>query len=186
MKNPETPRAEAATTVLVVDDDDRFRERLSLSLQKRGFEVWSAGHPSEARSQVERHAPEWLVLDLKMPGTSGLDLLRELLELEPATRVVVLTAYGSIATALEAVRRGAHDFLQKPADTDEIIHAFLREPGDERPTPPLEVPSLARAEWEHISRVMEESGGSIRAAARMLGMHRRTLQRKLAKFPSSR
>lgn len=174
------------TRVLVVDDDDRFRERLGLALTKRGYEVMVASGAEEAIARLKEWTPEWAVVDLRMPGMNGLDLVKELLARLPELRIVVLTAYGSIATALEAVRRGAWDYLQKPADVDEIIHAFLIERSGERPAPPIEVPSLARAEWEHINRVLTECGGSIRKTAQLLGMHRRTLQRKLAKYPVSR
>lgn len=175
--NPDLP------TILVVDDDERLRERLEKSLRKRGHEVFAAADGESAIQVCADQAPEWALVDLKMPGMNGLQLVKALLDEEPELRIVVLTAFGSIATALEAVRRGAIDYLQKPADIEEILHAFGRKAGEERPEPPIEVPSLARAEWEHISRVLEESGGSIRKAAQMLGMHRRTLQRKLAKYP---
>lgn len=175
-----------ATSVLVVDDDERFRQILARALRKRGLVVHEAADGFEGLARLTEHAPEWAVVDLRMPGMTGLQLVRALLEEEPHLRIVVLTAYGSIATALEAVRRGAIDFLQKPADPEEILHAFRRADGEERPEPPLEVPSLARAEWEHINRVLEECGGSIRKTATLLGMHRRTLQRKLAKYPVPR
>lgn len=170
-------------TFLVVDDDERFRERLERALTKRGFQVWAAEDAEQGLELMKVHNPEQAIVDLRMPGMNGLQLVKALLEEEPHLRIVVLTAYGSIATALEAVRRGAIDYLQKPADIEEILHAFAREPDGDRPEPPIEVPSLARAEWEHINRVLEECGGSIRAAARLLNMHRRTLQRKLAKYP---
>lgn len=144
------------------------------------------GRLEEALAALAEHGPEWAIVDLRMPGMTGLRLVEALLEEEPHLRVVVLTAYGSIATALEAVRRGAVDYLQKPADVEEILHAFRRDEAGARPEPPIEVPSLARAEWEHINRVLEECGGSVRRAASLLGMHRRTLQRKLAKYPVKR
>jgi two-component system response regulator RegA len=122
-----------------------------------------------------------------MPGEWGLHTVKELLRIDPDTRIVMLTAYGSIATALEAVRLGARSYLQKPATVDEIELSFR---DGEAPEPltesPAEVPSLARAEWEHINRVLTECDGNIRKAARLLGLHRRTLQRKLAKFPVAR
>ena len=123
-----------------------------------------------------------------MPGRSRLELLRELLAIDPATRVVVLTGYGSIATALDAVRLGAVHYLQKPADADDIVAAFAR--GGREPLLPAEgdfpAPSLARAEWEHINRVLSDCGGNISEAARRLGMHRRSLQLKLHKYPPAR
>ena len=173
-------------SILVVDDDERFRERLERSLTKQGFEVYAAASAEEGLRFLTHHAPDWAVVDLRMPGTNGLDLVRSLIAEEPHLRIVVLTAYGSIATALEAIRRGAIDYLQKPADVEEILRAFRRHEGDERPEFTIEVPTLARAEWEHINRVLQEAGGSIRKAAQLLGMHRRTLQRKLAKYPVPR
>lgn len=177
---------EEGLTVLVVDDDERFRDRLASALRKRQFEVVMAADGVEALRLVETSDPEWVLVDLRMPGINGLELVRQLLTKEPHLQIVVLTAFGSIATALEAVRRGAVDYLQKPADIEEILHAFRRNKQDERPEPPIEVPTLARAEWEHINRVLTECGGSIRKASQLLGMHRRTLQRKLAKYPVPR
>ncbi|MBX2813088.1 MAG: response regulator [Myxococcales bacterium] len=174
------------TRILVVDDDDRFRERLALALMKRGYQVTVAAGAEEALRLLPECEPEWSIVDLRMPGTNGLELVKQLLVAAPLLRIVVLTAYGSIATALEAVRRGAWDYLQKPADVDEIVHAFRIDRSGVRPAPPIEVPTLARAEWEHINRVLTECGGSIRKTAQLLGMHRRTLQRKLAKYPVSR
>jgi len=129
------------------------------------------------------------VVDLKMPGPSGLELVAALKAIDPTTNVVVVTGYGSIATALEAVRLGATHYLTKPCDADEILAAFdrgaepLREPSA---TSEIEAPSLARAEWEHIHRVLTDCGGNISEAARRLGLHRRSLQRKIAKYPTAR
>lgn len=177
---------EAATpSILVVDDDDTFRDRLCKALVGRGFEARPARSGSEAVSLAEEDSPELAVVDLRLPGEWGLNVVKELHRVDPSTKVVVLTAYGSIATALEAIRLGATGYLQKPASVDEILLAFERggaAPATEVP-PPEEVPTLARAEWEHINRVLTDCGGNIRKAARLLGLHRRTLQRKLAKFP---
>jgi two-component system response regulator RegA len=124
------------------------------------------------------------VLDLRMPGGSGLELLRELKRQDPATRVLMLTGYGSIATAVEAVREGAIGYLPKPADADEILAALAgANTAKERG---IDTPSLARAEWEHIQRVLSDCGGNISEAARRLGIHRRSLQRKLHKYPPTR
>src|SRR5690606_29538385 len=122
-------------------------------------------------------------LDLRVGTDNGLDLIPELLRLDPATRIVVLTGYGSVATAVEAIRRGAAHYLTKPADTDEILAAFERrsETGDAA-TPPLQAMSLDRVEWEHINRVLVDCGGNISEAARVLNIHRRSLQRKLSKY----
>ncbi len=146
-----TDALEGPSTLLVVDDDEVFRSRLVRALQARGFEVWSANGPPEALTIAREHAPELALVDLRMPDGSGLDLVRDLLALEPCTNVVVLTGYGSIATALEAVRRGATHYLTKPADVAEILAAFARKDLPAEADPPevqIEAPSLARMEWE--------------------------------------
>ena len=179
--------ADIARSILIVDDDRILRERLAQAFRERGFEVGEAGDGEAAVALCEREPPEFAVVDLKMPGMGGLEAVRRILEIDPATQVLVLTGYGSIATALEAVRLGAIHYLTKPADPDDILDAFARTGG---PTPPrgtpLMVPSLAQVEWEHIQRVMAESGGNISKAARLLGIHRRSLQRKLARPPGER
>ncbi|MCP3986489.1 MAG: response regulator [bacterium] len=177
-----TPRS-----ILVVDDDEIFRERLVRAFEDRGLRVHAAGNGGAALEISRTEAPDLALVDLRMPGMPGLDLVVELAALEPPPRIVVLTGYGSIATALEAVRRGAAHYLTKPADADEILAAFDRDPD----TPaalgedPETVPSLARTEWEHIHRVLADCDGNISKAARLLGIHRRSLQRKLAKYPVS-
>lgn len=175
-------------SVLVVDDDERFRERIVRALSERGYELRSAESGAQAFEMAKLDSPEWALVDLRMPGEWGLHVVRELLAIDQTTKIVVLTAYGSIATALEAVRLGAVHFLQKPASVDEIELAFQRPDidRDQIPDAPTEVPTLARTEWEHINRVLTECDGNIRKAARLLGLHRRTLQRKLAKFPVPR
>ena len=175
-------------SILLCDDDEVFRERLGRALRERGFDVRTAGDFDRAVASAKHDSPEFAVVDLRMPGRSGLELLRELLAIDPATRVVVLTGYGSIATAIDAVRLGAVHYLSKPADADEILAAFQRG-GTDPLAPPggaFPAPSLARAEWEHINRVLSDCGGNISEAARRLGMHRRSLQLKLRKYPPSR
>ena len=177
------------STLLVVDDDEEFRPRLARAFEARGYEVWQANGPPEALRVAREHAPELALVDLRMPDGSGLDLVRDLLAIEPCTNVVVLTGYGSIATALEAVRRGATHYLTKPADVDEILAAFARKnlPSDaDPPEVEVEAPSLARMEWEHIQRVLTDCHGNISHAAERLGIHRRSLQRKLSKYPVRR
>lgn len=180
--------AEASLSLLVVDDDTTFRTRLVKAFESRGFEVRSAPDAALALELAHAESPELAVVDLRMPVTSGLELVRELKAIDEATNIVVLTGYGSIATALEAVHLGATHYLTKPADVDDILAAFARahrSPGD----PSVidhSVPSLARAEWEHINRVLTDCGGNITQAARLLGLHRRSLQRKLAKYPSAK
>lgn len=178
------PAGHERRTVLVVDDDDVFRERMARALRDRGYEVRSAGCYDAALAAAQEDSPEYALVDLRMPGSSGLELVRDLALLDPNTRVVVLTGYGSIATAVDAVRLGAVQFLSKPADADEVIAAFERaELPPLATTPEYAVPSLARTEWEHIQRVLQDCGGNISEAARRLGLHRRSLQRKLGKFP---
>lgn len=174
-----------APAILIVDDDDTFRERMGRAFAERGWEVRLARDVPSALALAREESPQYALVDLKMPGPSGLELVRGLKALDPTTRVVVLTGYGSIATALDAVRLGATHYLAKPADADDVIAAFHRDARD--PLAPagqeFPAPSLARAEWEHISRVLSDCGGNISEAARRLGMHRRSLQLKLKKYP---
>ena len=172
-----------AHSVLVVDDDDVFRSRLGRAFADRGFEVRTARSAEEAIALAQQDSPEFAVVDLRMPGASGVDLVRELHAIDPASVVVMLTGYGSIATAVEAIRAGAVHYLSKPVDVDEILAALT---GKVAPSAGAEVPSLARVEWEHIQRVLGDCEGNISRAARLLGLHRRSLQRKLSKDPVRR
>lgn len=181
----ESDETREALHILVVDDDEVFRSILSRVLRRRGFEISVAPGYEEAMKLVREVSPDRAVIDLKMEGPSGLELLRDLKAFDPTIEVVMLTGYGSIATAIEAMRLGATYYVPKPADADEILAAFER--GN---APPLQAsegdftaPTLARAEWEHINRVLADCGGNISEAARRLGMHRRSLQRKLQKYP---
>ncbi|MEZ6087018.1 MAG: response regulator [Pirellulaceae bacterium] len=173
-----------ASSIMVVDDTFVLRDRLSLAFQQRGFRVEQAGGYDEAVARFSSNPTDLAVIDLRMPGRSGLDLLTSIKRIRPETKVVILSGFGSIAAAIDAVRMGATNFLSKPADVDDILNAFVR--GD-RPQshasehPEFPVPSLARAEWEHIHRVLSDCGGNISEAARRLGIHRRSLQRKLRK-----
>jgi len=175
-------------SILIVDDDEILRERLGRALRERGFDVRLARDFDDALAQARADSPEMAVVDLRMPGRSGLELVHALHELDIAIRILVLTGYGSIATAIDAVRLGAVYYLAKPADADDVLAAFAR--GGAPPTaalapndPAYTTPSLARAEWEHISRVLADCGGNVSEAARRLGLHRRSLQRKLQKYP---
>ncbi|MGE0869791.1 MAG: response regulator transcription factor [Kofleriaceae bacterium] len=178
-------------SILIVDDDEVYRNRLARAFVDRGYDVRVAQDYDTAVATATSDSPEFAVVDLKMPGKSGLELVRALAEIDPSTKSVVLTGYGSIATAIDAVRLGAAYYLSKPADADDIVHAFAR-----AEAPPLDppaadngeykAPSLARAEWEHINRVLSDAGGNISEAARRLGIHRRSLQRKLQKYPPSK
>jgi two-component system response regulator RegA len=171
--------------LLVVEDDDVLRCRLARAFRERGFEVREAVTSAEAESASREEPPSHALVDLRLGDGSGLDVVRALASLRPPPSVVVLTGYGSIATALEALRQGARHYLAKPADVDEILAAFEREESGSAP-PPVAAPSLARVEWEHINRVLADCGGNVSLAARVLGIHRRSLQRKLQKHPSTR
>ncbi len=169
-------------SLLLVDDDATFCQVLARALQKRGFAVSVAHSVEEALPLAQANPPEYAVVDLKMGGVTGLALVQALHELDPATRIVVLTGYASIATAVEAIKLGATQYLSKPANADEIVAAFGHLPSPNLPlnTQPS---SVERLEWEHIQRVLHEHQDNISATARALNMHRRTLQRKLAKRP---
>jgi two-component system response regulator RegA len=170
-------------SLLLVDDDETYRQVVARALDKRGFAVTTAADVAQAMILAQDNPPEYAVIDLKMPGPSGLTLVRRLNELDAATRIVVVTGYASIATAVEAVKLGAIHYLAKPVDADDIVLALNKSAGDES-TPLSPAPlSVDRLEWEHIHRVMAENDGNISATARALNMHRRTLQRKLGKYP---
>lgn len=171
--------------ILVVDDDEALRHRLAQAFEDRGWRAVTAANATAARRVAQTATPTHAVLDLSMPGDSGLVLLRDLLEMDPSMQIVMLTGYGSIATAVDAMRLGAVNMIQKPADADMVLAAFHRkDAGPQEETPAdYEPPTLARAEWEHIQRVLTDCGGNVSQAARKLGMHRRTLQRKLKTFP---
>jgi len=175
---------ESKSTILVVDDDATFRTRLVRALSGRGYETHEAGDVDAAIARARRLKPARAIIDLRMPGKSGLDLISALMEIDDEIQILVLTGYGSIATAVEAVRRGAIDYLNKPVDTEQILAVFDREHATATSGDITEAkPSLARVEWEHIQRVLSDCGGNISEAARQLGIHRRSLQRKLSKLP---
>lgn len=173
-----------AYSILLVDDEEIFRKRLAQALSRRGFTVHEAGDFDAAVTVLQSFDPELALIDLRMPGKSGLELVAEAKRLQPGIRVVVLTGYGSISTASQAIKLGALNYLPKPADVDEILQAFSQD-GDLMITvdsAELAPPSLARVEWEHIQRVLTDCDGNISEAARKLNIHRRSLQRKLFKF----
>ena len=165
--------------ILIVDDDEPFRLALRNAFARRGYEVSLAGSPAEADDAIRTGAPQYAVVDLRMPGGSGLDVVRSLRSLPQPPQVVVLTGYGTIGTAVEAIRLGAINYLNKPADADEIEAALQ----GKRAPPMDDVPSLDRQEWEYLNRILADCNGNISEAARRLKMHRRTLQRKLQKHP---
>jgi two-component system, response regulator RegA len=173
-------------SVLIVDDDHVFRSRLLRAFSERGFEARGAESVEAALASATADSPEMAVVDLRMPGASGLDAVRGLRNIDPTTQIVVLTGYGSIATAVEAIRLGAVHYLTKPVDVDQILAAFRGQFDTPRADAEIETPSLARVEWEHIQRVLQDSGGNVSQAARVLGLHRRSLQRKLSKDPVRR
>lgn len=169
---------EPGSSFLIVDDDDVFRRRLTQALTERGFSVRDAKDGATALALAQEESPEHVVVDLRMPGMTGLDVVRGLHELDEHTRIVMLTGWGSVPTAVEAMRLGALGYLQKPCTVDEILAAF----SGEKPVDVTEI-SLARMEWEHIQRVLADCEGNVSEAARRLKMHRRSLQRKLQKHP---
>lgn len=170
-------------SLLLVDDDDVLCETLGRALTKRGFDVRTALSAEEATRSAQETPPEYAVVDLRLPDRSGLELICTLISLDPHTRIVVLTGYGSIATAVEAIKLGATYYLAKPVNADDVVRAFQRETGDEEMAPNGKPMSVERLQWEHVNRVLQEHRGNISAAARALSMPRRTLQRKLAKHP---
>lgn len=176
------------STLLIVEDDTAFSGRLKRALEARGWQVVTASTKAAAQSICHTHSPGAAIVDLRLPDGDGLQLVRDLHVDYPGLPIVVLTGFGSIATALEAVRLGARDYLTKPADADQILAALRGERVLQENTKlvPPETPSLDRVEWEHIQRVLAESDGNVSHAARLLGIDRRTLQRKLGKYPPSR
>jgi len=167
-------------TLLILDDDAAFRTRLARALEARGFEVNAVGSVAEASDIAVKSAPAYAVLDLRLEDGSGLSVVELLNKHRPDCRVVMLTGYGAIATAVAAVKAGALDYLAKPADPEDIVKALLARP-DEKPEPPENPMSADRIRWEHIQRVYELCGHNVSETARRLNMHRRTLQRILAK-----
>lgn len=171
--------------VLVVDDDEVFRSRLRRALAARNWEASAVQNGEEALKFAQERSPDLVLVDLRMPGKPGLDVVEELRAIDSSMTIIVLTGYGSIPTAISAVKRGADHYLSKPVDADQILAVYetLRFSESKEPAPPESVPSLARVEWEHMQRVISDCGGNISQAARLLGIHRRSLQRKLSKYP---
>ncbi|CAD5107983.1 response regulator transcription factor [Zestomonas carbonaria] len=180
------PEGEEQPHLLLVDDDPTFTRVMARAMTSRGLRVSIAGSAEEGLALAEQDVPDYAVLDLKMEGDSGLVLLPKLLALDPEMRVVILTGYSSIATAVEAIKRGAANYLCKPADADDVLTALVSEHVDIESLVPENPMSVDRLQWEHIQRVLAEHDGNISATARALGMHRRTLQRKLQKRPVRR
>ncbi|MEM0942871.1 MAG: ActR/PrrA/RegA family redox response regulator transcription factor [Pseudomonadota bacterium] len=170
----------ADPTLMIVDDDAPFRQRLARAMEKRGFEVTTAESVAEGLSQARQAPPAFAVVDLRLEDGNGLDVVETIRELRPDSRVIVLTGYGAIATAVAAVKIGAVDYLSKPADADDVEKALLSG-GEDKPPPPENPMSADRVRWEHIQRVFELCDRNVSETARRLNMHRRTLQRILAK-----
>lgn len=170
------------TRFLIIDDDEIFCQVLVRSLEKRGYEACYAVNSEQGLTLAQRFQPDNCLLDLKLGQETGLRLIDPLKQISPDLRIVILTGYASIATAVDAIKQGAFNYICKPAHADAIIAAFTGQP--ELETTNNDPLSVDRLEWEHIQRVLSEHSGNISAAARALGMHRRTLQRKLQKRPS--
>ena len=167
-------------SLLIVDDDSAFRNRLSRAMEKRGFTPTLAESVAEGVSSAKRQPPAYAVIDLRLEDGNGLDVVEALRGARPDAKIVILTGYGAIATAVAAVKAGAVDYLSKPADADDIENA-LRAPKEQKPPPPENPMSADRVRWEHIQRVFELCDRNVSETARRLNMHRRTLQRILAK-----
>lgn len=169
---------------LIIDDDPAFNAILVRSLERRGLPARGAHDPATALNSARELTPQRIVLDLNLNGASGLALIPELLTINPDCRIVVLTGYASITTAVDAIKLGAIQYLAKPVEIEAILSAFDNDEGPDLDLPAPDEPlSVDRLEWEHIQRVLNENDGNISATARALKMHRRTLQRKLAKHP---
>jgi two-component system, response regulator RegA len=171
-------------SVLLVEDDERFSGRLARAFADRGWNVHVAGNPTAAISLANEELIELAVIDLRLGSESGIEAVQALHAADAETVILMLTGYGSIATAVGAIRAGASDYLAKPADVDQLIAAYERlKAGISRDMPPPTAPSLDQVEWDHIHRVLQDCKGNVSHAARILGVHRRSLQRKLAKRP---
>ncbi len=173
---------------VVIDDNEVFRNRLCRALTDRGWLAYPAEDAISGMAKVSEQHPDLVTVDLRLPGESGLEIIRQIREIDPDVFILMLTGYGSIATALSATKLGADHYLTKPADADQILKAYetMRQLDPVSIDPDSQdatVPSLARVEWEHIQRVLEDCDGNVSQAARLLGLHRRSLQRKLMKYP---
>jgi two-component system response regulator RegA len=170
--------------IVVVDDDSVFRTRLCRAFRDRGCEAYDAGSGDEGLQLARSVSPDLVLLDLKMPSGNGLDLIQDIKKIDATITIIILTGYGSIPTAMQALKLGADHYLAKPADAEQILDAYVSlTVASAEKQPPAAVPSLARVEWEHIQRVLADCDGNISQAAKLLNIHRRSLQRKLSKYP---
>ena len=167
-------------SLLIVDDDDPFRDRLSRAMQKKGFEVKDAKSVDIAKELIKKKPPNFAVVDLRLEGGNGLDVVKEISNLKNDSRIVMLTGYGNLPTAVAAIKAGAIDYMAKPVDADDVESALLAVKGS-KATPPENPMSADRVKWEHINRVFELCNRNVSETARRLKMHRRTLQRILSK-----
>jgi two-component system response regulator RegA len=170
------------TCGLLVDDDELYLRALKRSLERRGYRIETANDAATAIAMASTLMPDFALVDLKLMSSSGLELVGPLRVLHATMRIILVTGYASVATAVEAIKRGADHYLAKPTTVDAILRALGEKPADKRADEATMTP-LSRLEWEHIQQAMVDSQGSVSAAARLLGMHRRSLQRKLAKKP---
>ena len=173
-------------TLLLADDDDAFRDAMSRALGRRGFAVTASRNVNEAEAEAEKQVFEYALVDVRMPGRSGIDLVAALRRIDEGTRVVVLTGYGTIANAVEAMRAGAADYLTKPVDAAACERSLLGRAEAAPAADDDDVPSLERVEYEYLQRVLADCGGNVSEAARRLRMHRRSLQRKITRQPPRR
>mgnify|MGYP002889996448 CR=1 FL=1 len=167
-------------SLLIVDDDDPFRDRLSRAMEKKGFQVKDAKSVDNAIKLVKSSPPSFAIVDLRLEGGNGLDVVKEINSSKKDSRIVMLTGYGNLPTAVAAIKAGAIDYMAKPVDADDIEAALLAEP-DSKAKPPENPMSADRVKWEHINRVFELCNRNVSETARRLKMHRRTLQRILSK-----
>lgn len=170
-------------SILLADDDDMFRDTLVRALERKNITVYNAANSQTAISATVKHKPQAGIIDLCLGDESGLKLIESLIKHQPSMQLVVLTGFASIATAVEAIKLGARHYLTKPATVNEILDALYSENGDATIPTTSQPMSVKKLEWEHIQKVLAEHKGNISAAARAMGMHRRTLQRKLQKRP---
>ncbi len=167
-------------SLLIVEDDKSFLQRLARAMESRGFTVTTAELVAEGLTQLETASPAFAVVDMRLDDGNGLDVISALKRRRPDARAIILTGYGNIATAVNAVKLGAVDYLSKPVDADDVVAALLALEG-RKPEPPENPMSADRVRWEHIQRIYELCGRNVSETARRLNMHRRTLQRILAK-----